>query len=258
MHSIKSLVIIGSGNVAKHLGWAFKDAGLEIYGIYSQTFEHAKSLAKKLDTKAFASIAEIPTNIDAYLVAVTDSVLPRIINECSVFQGIIMHTSGSIGLDVFPEKQKKVAVFYPLQTFSKEKSIDFLSAPILIESKETEVIEILQELGEKISKIVKPINSKQRKELHLAAVFACNFSNYMYQIAFNLLKENELDFDLLKPLIAETVEKLNFLSPSKAQTGPAIRNDEKIIQYHLDMLKKHSEYQQLYKQISRLIQESKS
>lgn len=254
MNSIQRLVIIGSGNVATHMAMAFKKAGIDICGLYSRTFENAQMLAQKLDLTVFKSIAEIPVDADAYLLAVSDSALPKLLEELSPLDGILMHTSGSVGLDVFSENIMKKAVFYPLQTFSKEKQVDFSIVPILIESEDSTLLEQLKVLGEKISRDVKVADSNQRKQLHLAAVFACNFSNYMFQISGELLKENDLDFELLKPLIGETIEKLNSLSPAEAQTGPAIRQDKKTLSAHLEMLKNHPEYRNIYRLISDLIQ----
>lgn len=257
MNSIQSLVVIGSGNVATHLAPAFKDAGLDILGIYSRTFKNSKILADKLNANTYESITEIPDSADAYLLAVSDSALTKIVGEMPIVDGILMHTSGSVGLDVFSENIKRAAVFYPLQTFSKEKPLDFSNVPILIESKDKMVFKQLENLGGKISQTVKFIDSKQRKQLHLAAVFASNFSNYMYYIAFDLLKENKLNFELLKPLISETIEKLDTLSPQKAQTGPAIRHDSKTMNAHFEMLNTHPEYQQIYRLISDQIQKLK-
>lgn len=257
MLSIQSLVIIGSGNVATHIGVALKEAGIEIIGIYSPTIKNAQKLATKLNTVVFKSITEIPIQVDAYLLAVTDSVLPEIVKEFPAFKGILMHTSGSVGMDVYPEHIKRAAVFYPLQTFSKAKPIDFSSIPILIESTDREVLNSLQELGKKISGVVKTVDSHQRKQVHLAAVFACNFSNFMFHIAQELMTENDLDFALLKPLIGETVEKLKTLTPLEAQTGPAFRLDIKIMNDHLEILKKHPKYQDIYHLISDQIQKIK-
>jgi len=257
MNSIHRLVIIGSGNVATHMAMAFKEAGLDICGIYSRTFENAKVLAEKLGVNVSKSLAEIPDDADAYLLAVSDSALPEIVKELPALDGVLMHTSGSVGLDVFSENIKRSAVFYPLQTFSKAKQVDFSKVPILLESEDISVLNALQDLGKKISKTVKTIDSKQRKQLHLSAVFLCNFSNYMFHISEDLLKEDNLDFELLKPLLGETIEKLNSLSPAEAQTGPAIRNDKKTLIEHLDMLKKYSEYQAIYKLISDQIQKLK-
>ncbi|MDA3905827.1 MAG: DUF2520 domain-containing protein [Bacteroidales bacterium] len=258
MKSIQSLVLIGSGNVASLMAEAFKDVGLDIWGVYSKTTENAKILAEKINVNVFKSVAEIPTDADAYLLAVNESALPVLIKELEIIEGILMHTSGSVGLDVFPENVSRSAVFYPLQTFSKSRQIDFSTVPILIESKDNQILEELMVLGAKISNNVKIADSVQRKQLHLAAVFACNFSNFMFHIAEELLKENNLDFELLKPLIIETTAKLNEISPLEAQTGPAIRNNKKILNKHLKMLENHPEYQNIYRLISDQIKKLKS
>ncbi len=258
MNSIQRLIIIGSGNVATHMAMAFKKAGLDICGIYSRTFENAQILAKKLNVNAFKSVAEIPLDADAYLLSVSDSALPEILKELPSFDGILMHTSGSVGLDVFSKNIKRSAVFYPLQTFSKDKQLDYSTVPILLESEDAAVLNALQDLGKKISETVRTIDSEQRKQLHLSAVFMCNFSNYMFHISESLLKENDLDFELLKPLLGETIEKLNELSPAEAQTGPAVRHDKRTLNAHIEMLKNHPEYQNIYQLLSDQIQKLKS
>jgi len=240
------------------MAMAFKKAGLDICGIYSRTFENAQILAKKLNINAFKSVVEIPLDADAYLLSVSDSALPEILKELPSFDGILMHTSGSVGLDVFSKNIKRSAVFYPLQTFSKDKQLDYSTVPILLESEDAAVLNALQDLGKKISETVRTIDSEQRKQLHLSAVFMCNFSNYMFHISESLLKENDLDFELLKPLLGETIEKLNELSPAEAQTGPAIRHDKRTLNAHIEMLKNHPEYQNIYQLLSDQIQKLKS
>lgn len=258
MKSIQSIVIIGAGNVATHMAIAFNAAGLDILGIYSRTFENAKTLADKINVKTFKTIADIPTNADAYLLTVTDAALPELIKKIPSVEGIIMHTSGSVGLSVFSNSIKRKAVFYPLQTFSKAKAVDFSKIPVLIESEDNAVLSALQDLGDKISRTVKVIDSEQRKQLHLAAVFASNFSNFMFHVAHDLMAKNDLDFDLLKPLISETVQKLNSLSPSESQTGPAIRQDLKTLSEHLEILKNHPNYHSIYQLISDQIKNIKT
>lgn len=258
MSAIQTIVIIGSGNVAFHLGKAFKQAGLDVWGIYSRTYANAKILAQQLDTKSYVTIDAIPKDADAYLLAVSDSALVQVIPQLLQFEGILMHTSGSVGLDIYPTHLKNTAVFYPLQTFSKAKELDYLQIPILIESKDSIVLYELQNLGNKISNTVRRINSEQRKKIHLAAVFASNFSTYMYQIADVLVKEDDIDFNLLKPLLKETVAKLDKLSPMEAQTGPAVRNDEKTMQKHMAMLENHAVYKNLYQMISDQIKNKKN
>ncbi|HAG15489.1 MAG TPA: DUF2520 domain-containing protein [Bacteroidales bacterium] len=256
--AIQKVVIVGSGNVATHLALAFKNSGLEILGVYSRRAIHAQELANRLGAKTYSKISDIPKNADAYLFAVSDSALEELINQFDSFAGIHFHTSGSIGLNVFSNPLMKAGVFYPLQTFSKEKAIDFSTIPLLLESTDETVLNELHSLALKLSKTVKMIDSEQRKQLHLAAVFACNFSNYMLFIASELLKENNLDFELLKPLIKETIEKLDRLSPAEAQTGPAIRKDWPTIENQINQLSEHSDYQQIYRLLSNHIMKLKS
>lgn len=258
MQAIQNVIIIGSGNVASHLALAFKEKGLLISGIYSHRFENAQILAKKVDSKAFSSIEDLPIDADFYLLSVSDSALPELVKKLPAFEGLLAHTSGTVGLDVFEQRFKRAAVFYPLQTFSKEKKVNFLDVPILIESNNDEDFKRIENLGAKLSNNVSLINSEQRKQMHLAAVFASNFSNYMFHIAQELLNENGLDFSLLKPLIKETLEKIDTLSPAEAQTGPAKRKDYDTLNKQMEMLKSYPAYQNIYHLISEQIQKLNS
>lgn len=258
MLTIHNIVIIGSGNVASHLAWAFKNAGLLVSGIYSRHFENAQQLAAKIGVKAFRTLQDIPLDADAYLYAVKDIALPEVLRNSPDFKGILMHTSGTVGLDVFEDRFKRAAVFYPLQTFTKDKAVDFSAIPLLIESKNKKDLKLIEDLGKKLSANIQITNSEQRKQIHLAAVFASNFSNYMYYIAQELLQEKGLDFNLLKPLIHETVDKINTLSPAESQTGPAKRKDFDTLNKQLEMLKENPAYQNIYHLISEQIQKLNS
>ncbi|MFH0999198.1 MAG: DUF2520 domain-containing protein [Bacteroidota bacterium] len=258
MHSIRKFVIIGSGNVATHLSKAILNAGMEICGIYSRSEKNAQILAQELKVKIIPDLDNIPQNADACILAVSDSALEEVVEKLSSFNGILMHTSGSISLNVFPSNHTKTAVFYPLQTFSKAKTLDFSRIPILLESKNESVLQLIKELAGKLSSNTLVIDSAQRKQLHVAAVFACNFSNYMFHIASDLVSDADLNFEILKPLIKETVEKLNSLSPKEAQTGPAARNDIKILNTHLSLLENHQDYRNLYQLISNQIRKTKN
>ncbi|MBN1651320.1 MAG: DUF2520 domain-containing protein [Bacteroidales bacterium] len=258
MRAIQTVVIVGSGNVASHLAFAFKEVGIQLLGIYSRHYENAQELAAKTGVKAIRNLQEIPLDADAYLYAVNDVVLPEVLKNSPDIEGLMMHTSGTVGLDVFPDRFKRTAVFYPLQTFTKDKEVDFSAIPILIESKNKADLKLIDALGRNLSTSIRITNSEQRKQIHLAAVFACNFSNYMFYIAQDLLQEKGLDFNLLKPLINETVDKINTLSPAESQTGPAKRKDFATLNKHLEMLKHNPVYLNIYHSISEQIQKINS
>jgi len=263
---VKKIILIGAGNVATHLALALKESGHEIVQVYSRTEGSARSLANRLSIKFTTDINEISDNADLYLVAVKDDVIQDIANQLKVSNGLIVHTSGSVEMEVFKETSENYGVFYPLQTFSKNLIEGALPAtslqwnknvPICIESNTKSNEEILSNLAASISDNVHGINSQQRKILHLAAVFCCTFSNHMYAIAEEILKKEDLPFDLLNPLITETANKIKNKSPKEVQTGPASREDQKIMEKHLRFLSDSPTYGELYKLISKSIIESK-
>ncbi len=244
------IVILGAGNVATHLSVALKDAGFQIKCVYSKTIEAAKKLALKLDAHYTNEIEHIPSEADLYIIAVKDQIIEVITEHLKLKYGVVIHTAGSIPIDVFKDRFDNYGVFYPLQTFSKDRETDFSKIPICIEANTSVLEEILLKLGKKISENVSIVSSDKRKKLHLAAVFACNFTNHMYAIANELLHEVDIPFDSLKPLIDETAQKAISCDPEKAQTGPAVRNDQNIIQNHLDMLKEYPEFEKIYRIVS--------
>lgn len=244
------IVILGAGNVATHLSSALYHSGYHIKCVYSKTIGAAKSLAQKFGAHYTNEINHIPVDADLYFIAVKDEIIPEIVKYLDLKDEIIVHTAGSVHIDIFKDKFQNYGVFYPLQTFSKNRELDFSNIPICVEANSKELENKLFDLAVSLSKSVQVINSEKRKKLHLAAVFACNFANYMYSAATNILEDTGLSFDLLKPLIKETANKAIDCEPKKAQTGPAIRNDQSVIQMHLEMLKEYPEFKDLYKLIS--------
>lgn len=254
---IKKITIIGSGNVATMLSKALFNKGFSINQVFSKSKINAETLIKKLTSnkqiKATNNIAEIDDTSDIYIVCVKDDAILTVVNQFLFKDKLIVHTSGSIGIDVFKEFNQ-FGVFYPLQTFSKDKDTDFANVPFCIEGNSEQTTYLLMDLATSISSKLYEINSEQRKKLHLAAVFACNFSNYMYSIAEEITSSNNINFDILKPLIEETASKIRFQSPKEAQTGPAKRKDEVTIQQHIQLLEKHPELQKIYQLLTKGIQ----
>lgn len=242
--------MLGSGNVATHLSFALISAGHKIIQIYSRNIDNAKMLAQKCDAISIDDISLLKNNSDLYIIAISDKAITELISKIDFTNKKVVHTAGSVSFNIFPKRITNFGVFYPFQTFSKKRKMQFSDIPICIEANNTDFEKFLINLANQLSDKVLKINSEQRKHLHLSGVFACNFVNHLYHIAGNFLSENNMDAELLIPLIRETSAKIKQLSPFEAQTGPAVRNDKESIKKHLDLLSSSPEYQQIYKQIS--------
>ena len=257
MASNKRIVLIGAGNVATHLGLAFQAKGCEIVQVYSRTEESAKDLAERLQVPYTISLEEVSANADLYIVAVKDAALQEVIP--SLVKGredaLFVHTAGSIPMDVWKGCARRYGVFYPMQTFSKLRMVDFSSVSFFVEASGSDELRFLKELAMSLSPKVYEASSEQRRYLHLAAVFACNFTNHMYALSASLLEKQGLPFDAMLPLIDETARKVHELPPVQAQTGPAIRRDENVMDKHLAMLSEESVMREIYEKISKNIQE---
>ncbi|HAN18705.1 MAG: hypothetical protein A2X13_13215 [Bacteroidetes bacterium GWC2_33_15] len=247
------IAILGSGNVATHLAKALFNSGYKIKTIYSRTLESAKELALNVKSDFTNNLVQVPDDADLYVLALKDEILEYIVQHLKVRHGIVVHTAGSISIEIFENTFNNFGVFYPLQTFTKGRNIDFSNVPLCIEANNEQTKNKLFELARSLTNQADFIDSEKRKKIHLAAVFACNFSNHMYSVALHLLSEQDVDFKKLEPLIKETVNKAINLSPDKAQTGPALRNDKKVIDEHIEMLNNYPEFQKIYKLISESI-----
>ena len=241
------ICMIGAGNVATHLSLALQRSGHEIIQVFSRTEETAKILAEKLNCPYTNNIQEI-LQAQLSIIAINDDAINAI---SSKLRGPVVHTSGTKSLEVLQNKAS--GVFYPLQTFSKNKNIDFRTIPICIEANNKKIMSLLQSLANSISDHVYPISSEQRKYLHLSAVIACNFSNLMYQFASEICGTHNISFEMLKPLINETSDKINHVSAAKAQTGPAHRKDLETIKEQLLLLEIDKEKKEIYKLLTQSI-----
>ena len=249
-------MLIGAGNVATHLGFALQQAGWEIAQVYSRTEASASELSNRLQVPFVTSIAEVCTDADIYIVSVKDDALPVLIPELVKGRnGMFVHTAGSVPMKVWEGYALNYGVLYPMQTFSKQKPVDFSKVPFFLEGDGGETLAILRKLACSLSGKVYNATSEQRMALHMAAVFACNFTNHMYVLSAHLLEKNGLPFDAMLPLIDETARKVHELAPKAAQTGPAIRKDMDVMNKHLDMLSGEPELKELYEKISKSIQE---
>lgn len=244
---------IGAGNLATQLSKAFQIHGFFISQVYSRTEKSAKELAGILSTRYTTSVNEIDAKADVYIVALKDDVAESVLSQIDFNNKLVVHCSGSLPLSILKNFSKNAGVFYPLQTFSKTRNVDFKSIPVFIESSSMENEKILHEIASQISDSVSILDSEKRKMLHVSAIFACNFVNHLYTISSEILKEHNISFDVLKPLILETAQKVQEMDPGTAQTGPAVRFDKNIISTHLEKLSGFQNYQDLYRIISKSI-----
>ena len=245
MKQISTISFIGSGNVATHLALAVKAAGFEVKDVFSLHKNHADILAAKVEARAVGSLAELQRDTDLYLLAVPDKIIDPIVRTFHYVEGIVAHTSGITPMETL-QKTARYGVFYPLQTFSKEKEPDISKVPFCIEGNSSDVLQSLSDLAANLSDVVYEINSDQRKYLHLAAVLVNNYTNYLYRMAFDILDAKQMDTSLLIPLIEETFAKIREMHPDKAQTGPARRKDLPTIEKHLSLLEEFPQYKELY------------
>ncbi|QWX85666.1 DUF2520 domain-containing protein [Cellulophaga sp. HaHaR_3_176] len=244
-----SIVLIGTGNIATHLFDTFSlyDA-THVIQVVGRSQESLSYFSDKVDTRLLTNQIK---EADIYIVAVSDDAIPEVSKKLKPLKGLVVHTSGSVAMTAL--LSNNIGVFYPLQTFTKGKKVNFKNIPICIEAEKSANLKTLSSIAEVISDTVYNITSEQRKHLHLAAVFVNNFTNYMYAIGNDICDINNVPFDILKPLIKETALKIEGLSPLDAQTGPAKRDDIETMQRHLGQLKSRNQ-QKIYKLLSESIQ----
>lgn len=250
MKNIQNIVFIGAGNVATHLGLALQNTGRQIVQVYSRTEENARLLSGKLHADFTVDLKTINPDADLYIITVADDAVEKVADLLWVNRSLVVHTSGSVSIDVLQKCSENYGVLYPFQTFSKAREIDFSVVPLCIEANSKDNLLLLEQLARNLSQKVVKVDSEKRKILHLAGVFASNFPNFMYRIADQILTENKLDFDLLRPLILETAMKVQEMRPENAQTGPASRGDEAILRKHSELLKEYPEYRRIYNILS--------
>lgn len=250
-----SVVFIGAGNLATNLAKALYYKGFRIVQVYSRTEESARTLAQAVEAAYTTDLASVAADAQLYIVALKDAAFVRMLPEIVAGRenALWVHTAGSIPMNVWTGRVERYGVFYPMQTFSRQRMADFRQIPVFVESNSAEDARFLKDIASALSGEVYEATSEQRKSLHLAAVFACNFTNHMYTLAAGLLEKYGLPFEVMLPLIDETARKVHELEPRLAQTGPAVRYDENVIGEHLQMLAGEPQMQELYKLISESI-----
>ena len=253
---IKKIVIVGAGNVATHLGKAIKNAGFQILQIVSRTENSARALGTLLGVPFTSSEGELNKEADLYIVSVKDDAITEALRTFTPpTDALIVHTAGSVSMEILKDFSSNIGIFYPLQTFSKAKDVDFSQIPLYIEANNKDKENELLLFASTFSTRAKLVNSENRAKVHLAAVFACNFTNNLYSIASEILEKAGLTFEDMIPLITETTEKIKSIPPRKAQTGPAIRRDSKVIEKQLNALEGREK--EIYKLITESIQDEK-
>ena len=251
---IRRVVIVGAGNLATNLGVALHSRGIKVEQVFSRTEKSAESLAVRLGCGWTTSLNDIIVGADLYVVSIKDNaldaVIPKVIEKAA--GGIVVHTAGSVPLDIFGNTDAAHGVFYPMQTFSKQKTVDFNDISIFVEASDEQTCETLESFSRKLTDKVYRLDSDTRRYLHVAAVFACNFANHCFALAGDLLSAHDIPFSVMLPLIRETVDKLNVLSPREAQTGPAARRDVDVMRKHLELINS-PDVRNIYEMMSRSI-----
>ncbi len=250
---IETAVMIGAGNLGFNLGLALNKKGIKIKQVISRSTASAKKLALLVDADFSANLSEIKADTDIIIIAVPDREINAVIQQINFRQNLVVHTAGSVPMQIFSGRASNYGVFYPLMTFTRNKPVDFTAIPVLIEANNSENTLYLEKLARLLSHNVQNINSEQRMYVHLAAVMACNFPNHLYTLAGHILNQHGIEFDILKPLIREATDKIFHILPQEAQTGPAVRNDTETMNKHLKLLEDNPLIAAIYNDISKSI-----
>ncbi len=254
----KKIILIGAGNVGYHLGRRLDEKGFAIAQVFSRTFEHAEDLAEAVQASYATKFEDLDREGDLYIISVSDRAIAPVARQLARLEldnPLVVHTSGATPATALMPYFDRFGVFYPLQTFSRSRKVDFEAIPICVHAADESDAEKLLTLARQLSPKVYQLKDEQRASLHVAAVFVNNFTNYLFRVGEEILREVDLPFELLRPLILETARKVQEQSPGEMQTGPAVRGDEKTIQRHLDYLHRFPEYRELYQLLSRRIAE---
>ncbi len=252
------LVSIGAGNVASQFIPYLAGEGHQIVQVYSRKSYNAKRLANKVKATSTASLQRIIQDADVYIISVPDNAISEVINQFNFKlqkEQCVFHMSGTTSDQVLRPFSENFGVMWPIQTFSKGQSVNIKTVPFCLSANDKTAAQKQSRLLKKASQKIK-VSEEDRLKLHAAAVISCNFSNHLYHLVELFLKDSNIDFKLMLPLINETVRKANMISPGKAQTGPAIRRDSKTIQQHMKLLKDNKDLKKLYTLLTKSIQDT--
>jgi len=254
-----NIVIIGAGNLAYHIADSFQsNSNIHLVQVFNHRHsKEAKQFAKQFKCDLVTDYKSINPKADIYLIAVKDDAIDEVSKQVTPLKlkGLVIHTSGSVDMNILKNVSSKIGVYYPLQTFYKGADIDWKTTPLLIEANAKPALSLVKELASSVSKKIKVVDSKKRLQIHLAAVFACNFTNAMYVSAYEIIENNlsKNDTELLLPIMQQSFQKLETVHPSKSQTGPAMRNDKLVMKKHLQLLKGDKQLSHVYAVLSDLI-----
>ncbi len=248
-----NVILIGAGRLATNLGKALVLSGNKVEQVFSRTMESASCLAKQIGAEAICDYGQIRDDADIYIISVKDSALKEVIEKATEKRSdkLFVHTAGSMPVDMLKGYAKHYGVLYPMQTFSKEKEVDFKQIPCFVEANDDDAKQVITDLSNSISDSVYYLSTDERKYLHLAAVFACNFSNHCFAIAEKILGEHGLPFSVMLPLVDETARKAHTMSPKDGQTGPAVREDRNVMAKQQALLP--DDFAKIYEQLSESI-----
>ncbi|MDR2835572.1 MAG: DUF2520 domain-containing protein [Bacteroidales bacterium] len=255
MSKIK-IAIIGAGNVASHFVEKIKNTDIQILQICNRHINKAKKLANIVNAEAIDNFEQILPNADIYFFMLSDSGIVEIIDKIKSQKGIFVHTSGTLSKDIFKNHTNNYGVFYPFQTFSEKDKLNFNDLPILLDTSNKYTSEILEKFAQNLKCKVYNIDEKQRQIIHLSGIFASNFANHCVFLGEQILKNENIDIDIIQPLLKQSFNKIFSIGAKKAQTGPAYRNDEIIIEKHLKMLENNRNLSEIYKILSKSIQKT--
>lgn len=249
----RRIVLIGTGNVAWHLGHVLVRKGVTISQVLGRTRGSVRQLANELKAKDSGEPEELDRDADACLICISDDAIQPVLEKLKPGNCLLIHTAGSVSMDVFTGHASRYGVLYPLQTLTKNRPVDFQNIPLLIEANMPENLDLIRSIAGQISGRIIQADSNQRSFMHLAAVFAGNFTNHMFSIAEELVLEKGLPFEWLNPLMKEITAKALAVSPRLAQTGPALRGNKVVMEKHLALLDEHPGWQEIYRLLSKSI-----
>jgi len=252
---IRTITFLGAGNIAWHLGTALLHQGFAIREVYSRSPEAASELASVLGCSSTCSVQDVKAGSDLYILCVSDSAMSDVLRNLNPGNSILVHTAGSVPMDILRDASAHYGVFYPLQTFSKQVPVDLRKIPFCLEASDDETLGKITQLAEHLSDVVRQLSSNERLMLHVAAVFASNYTNLMYALAEELLHKAGLPFEYLHPLILESARKAVTQSPADVQTGPARRKDFDVVNKHLRILASSPETREIYRLLADKIAE---
>lgn len=253
-----SVFLIGAGRIAFHLGLAFKNAGIAIKGVYNRSHDAGVELAKLLDVDFISELSRIEDNHCLFLLCVSDDAIEEVISCLHFETGILAHTSGSKPISILSKSAVNTGVFYPVQTFGSREMIDLHQVPFCIEANNPVTASYLMGIAEQLSEKVVEMDSESRGIIHLSAVFANNFSNFMYVVSEDLMNRKQLDISLLLPLIRQTCHHLPEKNFYSRQTGPAVRGDNDVIAMHFDLLQELPDYREIYQILTQQLMKFKA